>query len=116
MQFENRITCYPSYLQEIPESDIVRQGCVSICDNHRVEQMIFLIPCITDAPGFEVRVYKAHSTDTYVPNPCDINLKKYTENDEFASFIFDDLVFARHFIRVFEHNHPEYKIRPKFQA
>ena len=116
MQFENRIICHPAYLQDIPKSDIIRQGCVSICDNHRIEQMIFLIPCISDVSGFEVRIYKAQPTDTYVPNTCDFNLIKHTENDEFASFFFVELFYAWHFIRVLEHNHPEYKVRPKFQA
>ena len=116
MQFEKRIKCHPAYLQEIPEDDIIRQGCVSICNDCQVEQMIFIIPCISDVTEFEVRVYKAHPTDTYVPNRCDINLKRYTTNDEFASFFFDDLLFACHFVRVLEHNHPEYKVRPKFQA
>lgn len=127
MQFENRIICHPAYLQDIPESDIIRQGCVSICDNHHVEQMIFLVPYasdvtesqiprISDVSGFEVRVYKALPTDKYVPSPCDFNLIKHTENDEFASFFFVELFYAWHFIRVLEHNHPEYKVRPKFQA
>lgn len=111
MQFENRIKCHPEYLQYIQESDVLRQGCISICDNKQVEQMIYLLPG-NDNGIFEVRIFKAHPTDTYIPNECDFKLKYYISNDEFDSFYFDDIIWARHFIRVLDTTHPEYKNRP----
>ena len=111
MQFKNRIICHPGNLVDIPEDDIIRHGCISICDAQHVEQMIFLLP-VNNPGNFEVRIYKANATDYYVPNKCDLKLKMYKSNDEFASFIFDDLLYARHFISVLGSNHPEYKIRP----
>ena len=111
MQFKNRIVCTPECIINISEDDIIRQGCVSICDSQQVEQMIFLLPASTSG-SFEVRIYKANARDSYVPNKCDLKLKKYQSNDEFASFFFDNLLYARHFIRVLGTNHPEYKIRP----
>ena len=116
MQLKNRwLKCHPNYLQEITKNDILRQGCISICDDNQVEQMVFLLPGKYD-DELEVRIYKAHSADTYVPNKCDLKLKRYEENDIFASFFFDGLIYARHFIRVLKNNHPEYDIRPKFEA
>lgn len=115
MQFENRIKCHPEYLKEILSDDIIRQGCVSICDDQQVEQMIFLLPD-TNSGNFEVRIHKSNPADTYVPNKCDFNLKKYKSNDEFASFFFDDLIYAKHFIRTLGTNHPEYKVRPTPEA
>ena len=111
MQFENRIKCHPEYLQYIQESDVLRQGCISICDNKQVEQMIYLLPGNHNG-NFEVRIFKALPTDTYIPSECDFKVKCYNSNDEFASFYFDDIVWARHFIRVLDANHPEYKTRP----
>ena len=111
MQFKNRIICHPEDLVNLSEDDIILQGCVSICDDHQVEQMIFLLP-VSNSGNFEVRIYKANATDSYVPNKCDLKLKKYQSNDEFSSFFFDDLLYAIHFIRVLGPNHPEYKIRP----
>lgn len=111
MQFDNRIICHPEYLVHIPEEDIIRQSCVSICDDQQVEQMIFLLPS-TNFGNFEVRIHKANPTDAYVPNKCDFYLKKYQSNSKFASFFFNDLISARHFIRTLGTNHPEYKIRP----
>ena len=111
MQFKNRIICHPEYLVDIPEADIIRQGCISICNEQQVEQMIFLIPA-SNSGSFEVRIYKANARDSYVPNRCDFKLRKYQSNDKFASFFFDNLLYARHFIRVLGTNHPEYKIRP----
>ena len=111
MQFENRIKCHPEYLQYIQEGDVLQQGCISICDSNQVEQMIYLLPG-NHYGIFEVRIFKAHPTDIYIPNQCDFKVKSYISNDEFDSFYFDAIVWARHFIRVLGTNHPEYKNRP----
>ena len=112
MHFETTLKCHLSHLNEIPEDDsIFQNGCISICDEHQVEQMIFLAKA-SKGTYYEVRIYKANPEDTYVPHRLDFNIKKYKSNDEFDAFFFDRFFFARRFIGLLKELHPEYAIRP----
>lgn len=109
MQFENKFKVCQSFTHLIDEQAVIQYDCITITDGHDIEQMIFLGKTENE---FEVRIYKANPTDTYVPNQLDFNVKRYEANDEFASFFFDRFFFARRFISLLRDIHPEYNLRP----
>ena len=112
MKLERKLICHPAYLQEISEDDAIFQGgCISICDEHQVEQMIFIYKNESSAE-FEVRIHKANPTDTYVPSKHDKFVKRYEANDKFARFFFKHFLFACLFVNNLEISHPEYRVRP----
>lgn len=110
VKFENTIKCHWSFVHLLREEDITQCDC-SIIDEHGIEQMIFLGKA-TKESKYEVRIYKANPTDTYVPHHLDFKVKKYEANDEFASFFFSRFFFARRFVGLLRDLHPEYNIRP----
>lgn len=61
---------------------------------------------------YEVRVYKNEPTDKYVPCKELDQVKRYEENDEYASFFFEDYEVAVRFVRWVRYFHKEYKKRP----
>ena len=111
MQFENILKCHLNFVHLIEEQDILQCDCLSLTDEHDTEQMIFLGKN-TKSNEYEVRVYKSHPKDTYIPSILDFKLKRCEENDEFASFFFDRFFFARRFISTLKDYHPEYNVRP----
>jgi len=112
MQLENKLKCHPAYLREISEDDPIFQGgCISICDDHQVEQMIFISKDESSAE-FEVCIHKSNPADTYIPSKYDKLIKRYESNDKFARFFFNHFLFACLFINNLETAHPEYRIRP----
>jgi len=115
MQFENVLTCHPNYVHEIHEEDLFQIDCLSLRNAQGNEEMIFLAK-VADSSEYEVRVYKANPADTYVPHSSDIYLKRYQANDEFASFFFDNFIFARQFFRDIKDIHPEYQLRPEVKS
>ena len=108
MPFEKKLKVHRSFMHLTAEEDLFQCDCISLVDNG-IEQQIFLSKA---EDGFEVRVYKANPSDTYVPNTLDFKVKKYEANDLFASFFFDTFFFARRFITLLEQLHPEYNLRP----
>ena len=116
MHFETTLKCHLNHLNEIPEDDsIFQNGCISICDEHQVEQMIFLGKAYKGS-YYEVRIYKANPEDTYVPHHMDFKIKKFKSNDKFDSFFFDRFFFARRFVFLLKDSHPEYAIRPSHKS
>ena len=111
MQFGNKLLIHEEFAYVVVESDLRHCDCISLANEQKVEQMIFL-GRVEDYTGYEVRVCKANPSDTYVIHEDDTNLKKHESNDKFASFFFDDFVSARHFLVNLKKNHPEYSVRP----
>lgn len=110
---ERKLKCHPAYLQEISEDNPIFQGgCISICDEHQVEQMIFIYKNESTAE-FEVRIKKANPADAYVPSKYDYLVKRHEANDEFARFFFKHFLFACLFVAKLETTHPEYQVRPQ---
>ena len=109
MQFENVLKCHRSLFHLITEEHLLQCDCISLTDENNVEQKIYLAKA---ANGFEVRIYKAHAEDTFVPSILDFEIKKYESNNEFASFFFDRFFFAHRFIAILQKTHPEYDERP----
>lgn len=111
MQKTNKLLCHWSLVGLVPEEHILERNIVlSLTEDESRELMIFL--CRNDSSEWEVRIYKANVTDKYVPNILDKNIKKHEENDEYATFIFDDYAFALRFLAFVGYAHPEYRIRP----
>ena len=109
---ERKLICHPAYLQEISEDDAIFQGgYISICDEHRVEQMIFIYKNESSAE-FEVRVPKSNQIDTYASNKYDKFIIRFEVNANFASFFFEHFLFACLFVNNLETVHPEYGVRP----
>ena len=110
MQFENIVKWHQGFIHLLPEDEPFKCDCISLTDGDEcIEQKIYLAKI---GDEFEVRVYKANPKDTYVPSVLDFRVKRYEENDEFASFFFDRFFFARRFISTLKDVHPEYSLRP----
>ena len=60
---------------------------------------------------YEVRVYKAQKSNTYIPREYD-QILRYEENDEFATFFFENFSKARNFVGFLPYVHEEYEVRP----
>lgn len=61
---------------------------------------------------YEVRIYKNKPTDKYVPDDELDNVKRYEENDEYATFFFENYETAIRFVFWLRYLHKEYKKRP----
>ncbi len=83
---------------------------LSVTDGSQYELMLFLGK---DDTGklFEVRIYKAEPSQVYVKNDKD-RVLFYTENDEYATFQFENYEDAHEFIDTISYRHEEYLRRP----
>jgi len=110
MQFENAVKWHQEFIHQLPEDEPNKCDCISLTDGKDcTEQKIYLAKAGNE---FEVRVCKAHPQDTYIPSVLDFQVKRYEDNDKYASFFFDRLFFARRFISTLKDVHPEYRNRP----
>lgn len=113
MQLEVKAFCHWDFVRFINEKSLVHNGTfvtLSVTDSDRAELMIFLGKADNNS-DYEVRVYKSKPTDKYIPNEYD-NVKHYEENDEYATFIFENFEYALDFIDTLSYRHTEYKVRP----
>ena len=112
MRFENIIYCHWDIVRLIFEENLkTEEGkfrTLSVTCAKDIELMIFLEKSDDE---YEVRVYKNKPTDKYVPNDLD-NVKNYEENDEYATFFFENFENAKRFTDTLPYIHPEYKSRP----
>ncbi len=81
---------------------------LSVIKDETTELMIFLGKNDSE---YEVMVYKANENDKYVPHEFD-NVKSYSENEQYATFFFEEYEQAHEFINNLSYIHKEYKIRP----
>ena len=114
MKLENKLYCHWDYVRFVAEKhmkdDTGRQVTLSVTKGDTLELMIFLEKADNDT-DYEVRVYKAETTDKYVSHEHD-RVKSYEENDEYATFIFEKFEYAHEFVDCLSYRHPEYKGRP----
>jgi len=114
MQLEKKIFCHWDFVRFVSESDLQKEDgtflTLSVSERNEFELMIFLGKDDSNS-CYEVRVYKSKPTNTYVPHMYD-NVSRYEENDEYATFFFENYEHAHRFIQMVGYRHPEYKKRP----
>ena len=114
MQVKNKLFCHWDLVRFVSEEHLKQDDgtflTLSVTDGDKLELMIFLSKDDSNS-GYEVKVYKSEPSDKYVPNECD-NVKRYEENDEYATFFFDKYEQAHSFVDSISYMHPEYKTRP----
>lgn len=106
------LLCHWDIVRFVKETDIVKDDgtflTLSVTDGKELEFMIFLEK---NGSEYEVRVYKGKPSDKYIPYNSD-NVKRYEENDEYATFFFEKFDDAIHFVSILGYVHPEYRGRP----
>ena len=113
---ESRLNCHPAYLlSDVQESIFDQFSCISIVDNHQIEQKIFIYKN-NNSSEFEVRICKFKSTDTFMSRNLNIAFKRYVANDYYASFFFTTFYSACLFITELAKSHPESLIRPVLES
>ncbi len=114
MQVERKLFCHWDLVRFISEEHLKEDDgtflTLSVTEGKESELMIFLGKDDSNS-GYEVRVYKNKPSDIYVPKQDD-DVKKYEENDEYATFFFDEYEKAQRFTDFLGYTHPEYRIRP----
>ena len=114
MKMENKLYCHWDFVRFIQEKhledDTGKRSTLSVTHGDTVELMIFLGKADNDT-DYEARIYKAETTDKYVPHEND-KVKIYEENDEYATFIFEKFEYAHEFVDYLAAYHPEYIVRP----
>ena len=113
MQLKRKIYCHWDICRFVTEEHLLKDGgyTLSVTESNKYEIMIFLGKN-DDGSGYEVRVYKAHPTDKYVPHEFDNNVTRYEENEEYVAFFFEDYASANEFITLVIHVHKEFRRRP----
>lgn len=114
MKIEKKLYCHWDLVKFITEEHLIREdetlSTLSVIDGKDTELMIFLGKDESNN-DYEVRVYKYSANDKYIPNKND-NIKGYEENDEYATFFFEEFEEAQQFVDYLGYVHKEYKIRP----
>ena len=108
MQLTQKLYCHWDLVRFITEKDLIKEDgtflTLSVTDGGVKEYMIFLGKNDSE---YEVIVHKASPRDKYIPYEND-NVKHYEENDEYATFLFDEFEKAHHFVEILGYAHPEY--------
>lgn len=114
MQVKDKLFCDWDLVRFVSEQHLIRDDgtflTLSVVEGKKLELMIFLGKDDSNS-GYEVRVYKSEPSDKYVPHEFD-NVKRYEENDEYATFFFDEYEQAHSFVDMLGYVHNEYKTRP----
>ena len=114
MQVKSKLFCNWDLARFVTEEHLKQDDgtirTLSITDGEKLELMIFLGKD-DDNLYYEVMVYKADPLNIYVPDKMD-NVSRYEENEEYATFFFEEYEYANIFVRLLGYIHPEYKQRP----
>ena len=114
MQMQDKIYCHWDLVRFISEKDLKKDDdtffTLSVAHGNKFELMIFLGKDDSNS-CWEVKIYKGEPTDKYVPYEHD-HVIRYEENDEYATFFFDEFDNARTFTEMIQYLHPEFKVRP----
>ncbi len=112
MQVEDKLLCHWDLVRFVTEEQLRQKNgkffTLSVCCTNSLELMIYLNKRWF---SYEVRVYKDLPSDKYVPHQYD-NVKRFKENDEYATFFFKKFEQARNFVALLGYRHPEYRVRP----
>ena len=114
MDLGNKAYCHWDLVRFIREEDLYDDNgsfrTLSVTDGSQYELMLFLGKDDT-GKFFEVRVYKTEPSQVYIKNESD-KVLFYDENDEYATFQFEDYEDALDFIDTISYRHEEYLTRP----
>ena len=114
MQVEKKLFCHWDLVRFVTEENLKQEDgtflTLSVIDGDKVELMIFLGKDDSTS-DYEVMVYKSKPNDKYVPHEYD-EVKRFEENDEYATFFFEKFDQAHDFTDMLGYAHPEYKERP----
>ena len=113
MDLENKVYCHWDLIRFIREEDLIQDGkflTLSVSEGLELELMLFLGKDDT-GKFFEVRVYKAEPSQVYVKNVND-KVLFYDENNEYASFQFENYDDALDFLDTISYRHDEFTTRP----
>lgn len=114
MQVKNKIFCHWDLVRFVKEKHLKNDDgtflTLSVTNGRNLELMIFLGKDESDS-YYEVRVHKNEPEDKYIPNEYD-KVTRYEENDEYATFFFEEYDDACCFIELLGCAHPEYRKRP----
>lgn len=110
MNMEKKLFCDWDFVRFVKEELLIKDNStLSVTCANEFELMIFLSK--SKLNDYVVRVYKNKPNDKYVSNKYD-NVKSYDENDEYATFYFDEYSQAINFVDTLGYMHQEYKTRP----
>ena len=113
MDLSNKAYCHWDLIRFIKESDLIQDGkfmTLSVTDGTQYELMLFLGKDDT-GKFFEVRVDKTEPSQVYVKSEQD-KVLFYDENDEYATFQFENYEDALEFLDTISYRHDEYTTRP----
>ena len=114
MQLTKKLLCHWDLVRFVSEAHLNGKDgtnfTLSVIDGKDIELMIFLEKD-KESSNFEVRVYKSKPTDKYIPNDRD-EVLRYEENDEYATFFFENFENAHIFVDMLGYVHKEYRVRP----
>lgn len=113
MDMENLVYCHWDLVRFVTEEKLIRDGIfktLSVTANDVLELRMYLGKNEQDGL-FEVRIYKTTPKQVYAKNGRD-QVLFYDENDEYATFQFEDFEDARDFLSSISDRHPEYRYRP----
>lgn len=114
MQLEKKLFCHWDLVRFVLKTHLQKEDgtflTLSVTEGDKFELMIFLGKDDSNS-GYEVRIYKNEPSDTYVPHKYD-NMSRYEENDEYATFFFENYEDAHRFAQMVGYWHPEFKKRP----
>lgn len=113
MDLKNIVYCRWELLRFVIENKLVRGNVfrtLSVTANDVLELRMYLGKT-DDGRFYEVRIYKTEPGQVYIHHVSDMILF-YTENDEYATFQFEDFDDALDFLNMISIRHPEYRTRP----
>ena len=114
MQVKDKFFCHWDLVRFVSEEHLQNDdgtfSTLSVTDGDKLELMIFLRKDDSNS-CYEVKVYKNDPSNQYVKYEYD-NINHYEENDEFATFYFNEYKDALNFTKLIPYVHPEYKKRP----
>lgn len=114
-QVEDKLFCHWDAVRFVSEKNLEKSDgtffTLSVTIQNKLELMIFLGRDEETNSCYEVKIYKSKPNDKYIPNKDD-EVKGWEENDEYATFSFEEYEQARNFVETLPYRHPEYRARP----
>ncbi len=113
MDTDNVVYCRWDLVRFVTEDKLIKNKAfrtLSVTASDVLELRMYLGKT-DDGKFYEVRIYKTKPEQVYVHDKGDMILF-YTENDEYATFQFENFDDALLFLDTISIRHPEYRIRP----
>lgn len=113
MEPKNLVYCHWDLIRFITEEKMIIDGVfrtLSVTAEDVLELRMYLGKT-DDGKFYEVRIYKTNPKQIYIHDVKD-QILFYDENDEYATFQFEDFKDALDFLSTISYRHPEYRNRP----